>query len=72
MLVDREDEGFTVISLINILSGKFLLGRSIFVGMFNIAALILSWILNKSILWAIFHFFFGFWYFVYQGIINLI
>ena len=32
----------------------------------NVFALMTSWFFNKSILWAIFHFLFGFWYLVYR------
>ena len=36
----------------------------------NVFALMTSWFFNKSILWAIFHFVFGFWYVVYRLMIG--
>ena len=36
----------------------------------NIFALMVSWYFNKSILWGIFHFIFGFFYLIYRLIIG--
>ena len=36
----------------------------------NVFALMTSWFFNKSILWAIFHFVFGFWYVAYRLMIG--
>tara|TARA_R110000803_G_scaffold38955_1_gene84043 strand:- start:609 stop:800 length:192 start_codon:yes stop_codon:yes gene_type:complete len=36
----------------------------------NVLALMVSWYFNKSILWAIFHFFFGGFYLIYRLIIG--
>ena len=36
----------------------------------NILAVMVSWFYNKSILWAIFHFFFGAMYLIYRLIIG--
>lgn len=36
--------------------------------LFNSMALLVSWYFNKSILWAIFHYFVGFYYLLYKVI----
>lgn len=68
----KQDKRFTILTVISILSGKFLLKKSFFVGFINGIALVVSWYFNKSVLWALFHFMFGFWYLVYQSVINYI
>lgn len=69
---EKQNKRFTIVTVIDILSGKFLLRKSILVGIVNSTALIVSWTLNKSIWWALFHFVFGFWYLIYQNVINYI
>lgn len=32
----------------------------------RVLAILVSWFFNKSILWAIFHYFLGFWYLLYK------
>lgn len=49
---------------ISFMSGKLLFGRTIPV--INIFSVLVSWYVNKSFLWAIFHYLFGFWYLIYS------
>lgn len=50
--------------VVNILSGKFILGR--FAVILNVLSMMVSWHFNKSVGWAIFHYIFGFWNLVYN------
>jgi len=49
--------------IVSLMSGSFLIKK--LVPLFGLLGIFLSWYFNKSVLWAIFHFFFGFWYTVY-------
>lgn len=46
--------------LLDLISGRFIFKDFIFIP--NFAAFIISLAYNKSLLWAIFHYFIGFWY----------
>lgn len=49
---------------VSALSGKLIFGRTI--PIINIFSLLVSWYVNKSIFWGIFHYIFGFWYLIYS------